>query len=150
MKQLTEEDIRTNAAGTLTKEQLSQLRRKGVVNAIAGACFLVFVPMGIFTANMKVGVLFFIWILGGTLFAVAFLWSAWGYLFIKPDGHGITPISGKASKKNSGNKNVVLKIGERSFFLKTSETEGIVDGEEYTVYYLEKQRIPVGWIKETT
>lgn len=145
MKPLSEQDIAANRAGTLTAYQLSGIRKKGVVNAIAGVCFLVFVPMGIFTANIKTGVLFYLWVLGGSLFALVFLWSAWGYLSTKAGGHEITTLSGKVELKNSGSKNVVLRINERSFFLRRQETAALQNGQEYTVYVLEKHRLPIGW-----
>lgn len=147
MKKLSAEDIELNRSGTLSKDQLWNIKSKGVVNAIAGACFLVLIPLGYFASNIRSGTMLIIFTVGGSLFAAAFFWSAWGYLFIKSDGHEITTITGKAEKKNSGNKNVVLKIGDRSFFLRKSEVQAMKDGEDYTIYYIEKQRIPIGWVR---
>jgi hypothetical protein len=147
LKKLTEEDIEVNRSGTLTKDQLWNIKSKGVVNAIAGACFFALIPLAYFASNIRSGAMLIIFLVGGSLLGAAFLWIAWGYLFIKPDGHEIITITGKVEKKNSGNKSVVLKIGDRSFLLRKNDVAAIKEGEEYTIHYLGKQRIPIGWMR---
>lgn len=147
MKKLTAEDIDLNRSGTLTKDQLWNIKSKGVVNAIAGACFFALIPLGYFASNIRSGTMLIIFLVGGSLLGSALLWIAWGYLFIKADGHEIITITGIVEKKNSGTKSVVLKIGDRSFLLKKDDVASIKEGEEYTIHYLAEQRIPIGWMR---
>ncbi len=149
MKNLTQEDLEVNRSGTLTKDQLWSIKSKGVVNAIAGLCFFALIPLAYFASNIRSGVMLIIFLVGGSLLGAAFLWIGWGYLFIKADGHAIIEITGKVEKKNSGTKSVVLKIGDRSFLLRKNDVAAIKEGEEYTIHYLEKQRIPIGWMRSS-
>lgn len=144
---LSPEEITLNRSGTLSPAQVKTIRGKGFTRLIAGLCFLAFVPMGIFVVKIQWGTMLIIWIIGGILFAGVFLWSAWNYLFIKKEGQEILQVSGKAEKKNTGNKNVVVKIGERSFFLTRNETESLQHGEDYTLFFLENPRLPLGWFR---
>jgi hypothetical protein len=144
---LTTEEIELNRSGTLSPAQLKSIRGKGITRLISGLCVLAFVPMGIFVVKIHPGVMMILWIVGGLAFAGVFLWSAWNYLFIKPDGHEIQKVSGVAEKKNTGNKNVVIKIAERSFFMTSSQAMSLKDGEDYTLFFLENPRLPLGWFR---
>lgn len=148
MKPLTEEDIATNKSGTLTKDQVRQIKSKGIVNTIAALCFLTFIPIGIFGANLKSGTALVIWIIVASLFGIIFLWLAASYLFLKKDGHEILQVSGAIGIKPSGNRNVLLKIGERTFFLRKTEVAAMKEGEEYTVYFLEDPKMPLGYVQK--
>ena len=147
MKSLSSEDLEINRTGTLTKDQLRHIRNKGVVNAIAGLCFLVLLPALILSANIRVGTLLYVVGGAGILFALVFFWSAWGYLSLKKEGHDIKNISGKAEMKSSGNKNIILKIQDRSFFVRKGDVASMSEGEEYTLYYIEDPRVALGWTK---
>lgn len=146
MKALNEEDLALNRSGTLTKEQLWVIKSKGVINLIAGLCFLVMIPLAIFAAKIKWGAVLYIWIAVAVLLGSVFLWLAKTYIFIKKDGHEIQSISGVIEKKNSGNKNVILKIGERSFFLRKNDVEAMKEGKEYTVYFIDDPKFPLGYV----
>ncbi len=147
MNKLTQEDIDLNRSGALTKDQLWYIKSKGVVNVITGACFLILVPAAVLMADIRMGVLLYVWIGAGLLFAGIFFWSAWGYLTVKKEGHNIQQVTGKAEKKSSGNKNVMLKIQDRSFFVRKGDVLAMKEGEEYTLYFIEEPRIPLGWTK---
>lgn len=148
MKPLSEDDIATNRSGTLTKDQMWQIKSKGIVNSIAALCFLAFIPIGIFATNMKSGTTLVIWIIVAVFFGGIFLWLAASYLFVKNEGHEILEVSGAIEKKPSGNKNVWLKIGERSFFLRKGEVAALKEGEEYTIYFIENPKMPLGYTRK--
>lgn len=142
---LTEEDVALNLKGELTAAQVSKIRRKGIVQLVAGLCFLVLVPASVLMANIHWGILLIIWLVAGLFFAGIFLWSAWTYLLMKKSGLDIHHISGKVELKTSGNKNVVVKIGERSFFMTRNDSSSIINGADYTLYFLENPKLPIGW-----
>ena len=144
---LSPEEITLNRSGTLSPAQLKSIRGKGIARLVSGLCFLAFVPMGIFVVKIHWGILMILWVVGGLAFAGIFLWSAWNYLFIKAEGHEILHVSGKAEKKNSGNRNVVVKINDRSFFMLSSQAMSIRNGEDYTLFFLENPRLPLGWYR---
>ena len=147
MNALTSEDIALNSSGTLTKDQLSQIKKKGIVNTIAALCFLAFIPIGLFATNIRSTTVLVIWLGSAILFGGIFLWIAASYLFVKKDGHTVQQITGKAEKKPSGNKNTNLKIGERNFFLRNTEVKSIEHGAEYTVYFIENPKFPLGYTR---
>jgi hypothetical protein len=146
MKPLTAEDIALNNSGTLTNDQLSQIRKKGIINTIAALCFLAFIPIGLFATNIRSTTVLVIWMGSAILFGGIFLWLAVQYLFLKKEGHTIQQITGKIEKKPSGNKNTNLRIGERNFFLRNTEVKTMEHGEEYTVYFIDNPKMPLGYV----
>jgi len=144
---LTQEETELNNSGFLSPRQIKQVRKKGIVQLIAGAVFLVLVPLSVLMADLRLGILLILWLVLGLLFAGIFLYSAFGYFKIKQSkSYKIIALSGIVKVKTSGNRNVVVTINERSFFMMKNEAASIVDGKEYTMHYLEDQIMVIGWI----
>jgi hypothetical protein len=142
---MTPEDAALNSEGKLTQFQLKKIRRRGIVQLIAGICFLILVPTSILTVQVQWGVLTIVWLVVGLLFAGIFLWTAKGYLLMKMDGHTIHRISGPVRLKNSGSRHVLVTINDRSFLLMKNESAALRENEEYTLYFLEDPRMVIGW-----
>lgn len=145
---ITPQEVAINSSGTLTEAQLKKIRRKGVVQLIAGICFLILVPVSVLMANINWGIILIIWVLAGLFFAGVFLWSAKGYLSMKADGHTILSVSGPVKIKNSGSKHVLVTVNERSFLLMKNESATLRTDEPYTLFYMEDPKILVGWIRQ--
>lgn len=145
---ITPDEVELNKAGTLTIDQMKKIRRKGVIQLIAGVFFLIILPASIVVANINWGALAFIWLTAGLVFAGIFLWSARTYLRMKPGGHEIQSISGKVSLKNSGSKHVLVKINDRGFLLMKNESASLRDGELFTLYFIDDPRMVVGWTRD--
>jgi hypothetical protein len=147
---LTQEEIELNTSGFLSPRQIKQVRKKGIVQLIGGTVFLVLVPTSVLMADLRLGVLLIVWLVLGLLFAGIFLYSALGYFKIKQGKpHTIIALSGIVKVKTSGNRNVVVTINERSFFMMKNEAALIIDGKEYTLHYLEDQIMVIGWLPLT-
>lgn len=144
---LNHEELALNESGTLTESQLRKIKRKGVVQAVAGVCFLILVPAAVLMADIRLGPLLIIWLLGGLFFAGLFFWSAKSYLTMKADGNKVQSVSGVVSLKNSGSKHVVATVNERGFLLMKNESASLKSGESYTLYYIDDPRLVVGWSK---
>lgn len=143
---LTEEEIRTNATGILSVAQLKRIRRKGYGQLVAAISFLILVPASVLMADMRLGVLLIIWLVFGLLFAGIFLHSAITYLRIKPSTPvNINSVSGKIIVKPSGKRNVIITINERTFFMMVNEASSLKDGKSYTLFYLDKPKVVIGW-----
>lgn len=143
---LTSEESKLNSRGELTAAQLKKIRRKGVTQLIAGIVFLVAVPLSVFMSNIKWGPLLLIWLLSGLFFAALLIWSSKTYLIIKATGNKIHSLEGTVTLKKSGSKHTVVTVNERGFMLMRNESATLIDGKEFTLYYLEDPRMVVGWI----
>jgi hypothetical protein len=145
---LNQEDLALNQTGTLSGYQLKKIKRKGVVQVVAGACFLIIVPAAVLMSDVKLGIVLIIWLIAGLFFAGLFFWSAKDYLNMKAAGNRILSITGVVSLKNSGSKHVVATVNERGFLLMKNESSTLKSGESYTLYYIDDPRVVVGWTKE--
>lgn len=146
---LNQEDLALNQAGTLSDYQLKKIRRRGVVQVVAGACLLIIVPAAVLMSDVRLGPLLIIWLLAGLFFAGLFFWTAKSYLTMKAGGNNIQSISGVVRLKNSGSKHVVATVNERGFLLMKNESSTLKSGESYTLYFIDDPRVVVGWTKET-
>lgn len=145
---LTEEETKLNATGILSANQVKHIRRKGYGQLIAAIVFLILVPASVLMADMRLGILLIVWLIFGLLFAGVFLFTAIGYLRIREaDIQQINSIQGIVSVKPSGKRNVVVTVSERTFFLMVNEASSILNGKSYTLYYLEKPKVVIGWVE---
>ncbi len=143
---LTHEEIELNAAGKLSSSQIKQVRKKAYIQLVSGLVFVVLVPLSILMADIRLGILLYIWLGLGLLFASIFLMSSLTYFKIaKSLTMQIDSYQGLIKVKPSGKRNVIVTISERAFFLMKNEAASLQDGAFCTINVIEKMNMVIGW-----
>lgn len=143
---LTHEEIELNAAGKLSSSQIKQVRKKAYIQLVSGLVFVILVPLSILMADIRLGILLYIWLGVGLLFAGIFLMSSLTYFKIsKSLTMQIDSFKGLIKVKTSGKRNVIVTISERAFFLMKNEAASLKDGANCTVNVIEKMNMVIGW-----
>lgn len=143
---LTQEEIELNAEGKLSYAQIKQVRKKAYVQLVSGLVFVILVPLSTLMADIRLGILLYIWLGLGLLFAGIFLMSSLTYFKIaKSLAMQIDSYKGIIKVKASGKRNVIVIISERAFFLMKNEAASLQDGAYCTINVIEKMNMVIGW-----
>lgn len=143
---LTQEEIELNASGKLSSSQIKQVKKKAYIQLVSGLIFVVLVPLSILMADLRLGVLLYVWLGLGLLFAGIFLFSSRSYFIIsKLPTMQIDSFHGKIKVKPSGKRNVIVTISERTFFLMKNEAASLIDGATCRLNVIEKMNMVIGW-----